>query len=38
MIALIEDLLARLFGKHQEMPIRVRVDEGDKQNPFEGRK
>ncbi len=37
MIALIEDILARLFGKPQELPIRVRVDENDKQNPFKGR-
>ncbi len=38
MIGLLEELIAGLFGKRQEQPIRVRVDEDDKRNPFGERK
>ena len=38
MIGFLEEWIAGLFGKRQEQPIPVRVDEDDKKNPFGGSK
>lgn len=38
MIGFLEELIAGLFGKRQEQPIPVRVDEDKKKSPFGERK
>ena len=39
MIAFLEEMIAKLFGQRQELPIRVRADEDRPQDRmFKGRK